>query len=328
MTVLLILLALLVITLTVLPVWRTTLWWVRLMDFPRLQIAVFGVGVVAALLASGAAQDAFTWLVLICVSCATLWQLNWIWRFFPGAPIQSPAATGAEDAADEVSFVTANVLQENRTAEGLLRIIAEADPDFVLAVETDEWWVTRLTEDLDDRYPHRFCVPQSNGYGMSVFSKLELEDVEIQHLLDDAIPSIRMNVVLRSGQRILVHAVHPQPPRIGQDSLKRDIELDRLATIVARHHHPAVVLGDLNDVGWSTTTQRFLETSNLRDPRRGRGLYNTYPAAMPGLRYPLDHIFISHHFALRKLRVLPSYSSDHLPLFAALRLSTSALPKK
>ena len=315
------LLGLVVIALTMLPLWRTTLWWVRLMDFPRLQIAIVGLVVLVGFLVAEQERGPLGWLVAAGVACAILWQFSWIWPFFPGAPLQLQSAVRmAADPDDEISFITANVLQSNRSSDRLLQIVLQADPDFVLAVETDQWWVDHLAEDLGDRYPHHVCVPQSDGYGMSIFSRLELEGIEVQHLVVQAIPSIRTNVVLRSGRRILVHAVHPQPPSIGQDSVERDVELDRLAAITARKSEPTVVLGDLNDVGWSATTERFLERSALRDPRRGRGLYSTYPARWPGLRYPLDHIFLSRHFFLRKLKVLPSFSSDHLPLFAALRL--------
>jgi endonuclease/exonuclease/phosphatase (EEP) superfamily protein YafD len=58
----------------------------------------------------------------------------------------------------------------------------------------------------------------------------------------------------------------------------------------------------------------------LLDPRRGRGFYNTYPARLPGLRYPLDYIFNTPHFQVRKMRVLPDFHSDHLPLVAVLHL--------
>jgi hypothetical protein len=56
------------------------------------------------------------------------------------------------------------------------------------------------------------------------------------------------------------------------------------------------------------------------DPRRGRGLFNTYPARLPGLRYPLDYVFHSPHFVVSNMQVLPRFQSNHLALAVSLVL--------
>ena len=50
------------------------------------------------------------------------------------------------DAAERIAFLTTNVFQKGCDVGGLLQIIRDADPDLVLAVETDEWWCSHLTE--------------------------------------------------------------------------------------------------------------------------------------------------------------------------------------
>ena len=77
---------------------------------------------------------------------------------------------------------------------------------------------------------------------------------------------------------------------------------------------PGIVLGDLNDVAWSRTTSLFQKTSKLLDPRRGRGMYNTFHASLPFLRWPLDHFFGSSQFRLVDLRVERSVRADHFPI--------------
>ena len=88
---------------------------------------------------------------------------------------------------------------------------------------------------------------------------------------------------------------------------------------------PVIVTGDLNDVGWSSTTKKFLRVSGLLDPRLGRGLYNSYNAKNPIVRWPLDHVFHSKHFSLRKIKRLKSNGSDHFPLLIEFGLHNPKL---
>ena len=84
------LLGTLVITTTLLPIWRTTRWWVRVWDFPRFQIAVLGIVIVAVFPIAKwplAFSDA---VLLISVALSVLWQLSWVWRYFPGSPRETP----------------------------------------------------------------------------------------------------------------------------------------------------------------------------------------------------------------------------------------------
>jgi endonuclease/exonuclease/phosphatase (EEP) superfamily protein YafD len=187
-------------------------------------------------------------------------------------------------------------------------------------VEVDEWWTESLKDALRSRYAYNICYPLSNEYGLALFSRLELIEPEVRFILDDAIPSIRTKVRLRSGALVSVYGVHPRPPAIQQDSTERDVELLRVGLEIKACQKPAIVLGDLNDVAWSPTTLNLMRAGDLLDPRRGRGSYNTYPANWPGLRYPLDYVFSTRHFNIRGMRVLPDFGSDHLPLIAELTL--------
>jgi endonuclease/exonuclease/phosphatase (EEP) superfamily protein YafD len=256
-------------------------------------------------------------LVAVCGAC--LWQLSWVWRYLPFAPLEVKRAVAARSVCC-VSLLTTNVLQTTRDSESLLRIVAEADPDILLAVETDEWWCSRLAAGLSGNYPHRISYPLSNGYGLILFSRLELVESSVRFLVDEAIPSIKTRARLRSGAVVDLYGLHPQPPAPLQDSAERDSELLMVAVEISRNKRPAIVLGDLNDVAWSPTTSKFKRVGGLVDPRRGRGFFNTYPAGLPGLRYPLDYIFHTPHFTVQHMRVLPRFASDHLPLVVRLCL--------
>lgn len=305
---------------TLLPMWRSTKWWVRVCDFPRFQIALLAFAILALLPFAAWPLNAAQWILFSAVAFAVVWQITWVWRYMPGAPLEVPNADASIDSTDCIALLTTNVLQTTRDADRLLRIVTDAAPDVILAVETDEWWCARLKEGLGASYRYTLTYPLSNGYGLALFSRLELVDPSIRFMVDDAIPSIKTGVRLRSGAVIDLYGVHPRPPSVQQDSTERDIELVRVGLEINNTGRPSVVLGDLNDVAWSPTTSVFKRTGGLLDPRRGRGFFNTYPAGIPGFRYPLDYIFHSRHFAISNMRVLPRFASDHLPLLATLYL--------
>ena len=95
-----------------------------------------------------------------------------MWRYFAGAPLEVESRYAAVGSPGRIALLTTNVFQKSRDADAFLKIIGEANPDLVLAVETDEWWCTRLSEGLRARYPHSLIYPLSNGYGLAVFSRL------------------------------------------------------------------------------------------------------------------------------------------------------------
>lgn len=321
---LLYLLGALVIVVTVLPIWRTSRWWVRLCDFPRFQVALVAFADLAALLVVERPLSVASLIFMAAVGAAALWQLTWVWPYLPGTPKETRSAKPPRNAPERVALMTTNVMQDSKDAQSLLAIIAAADPDLVLAVETDEWWCSKLNEGLRSGYPHSLTYPLSNGYGLALFARLELLEPAIRFLVDEAIPSIKTGVRLRSSAVIDFYGVHPRPPSFQQDSSERDTELLRVGLEISRTRRPSLVLGDLNDVAWSPTTAEFKRVGGLLDPRRGRGFFNTYPARLPGLRYPLDYIFHTSHFALFDMRLLPRFASDHLPLIVELCLQDPA----
>jgi len=315
------LMGILIIVATILPLSRSHRWWVRICDFPRFQVAVIAMGLLVLLLLTGWPFGILDFILFTAVALSAMWQVSWVWRYVPGAPLEVESRYIAVGAPERIALLTTNVLQKSRDSGALLKIIGEADPDLVLAVETDEWWCSRLTEGLRARYRHSLLYPLSNGYGLAAFSRLELTDPSIRFLVDDAIPSLKTGIRLRSGAVIDLYGLHPQPPAPQQDSIERDVELVMVGKEIKRAKRPAIVLGDLNDVAWSPTTLSFKSAGGLLDPRCGRGFFNTYPAGLPGLRYPLDYIFHTPHFAVCDMRVLPRFQSDHLPLVASLCLN-------
>lgn len=311
----------LVVVATLLPLSRAEVWWVRGFDFPRLQLFTLAlVCLVAAVVVLDLSRLSGL-AIVVALGCAAAYQASWI---IPYTPLYRPETRMAESVEPErrLRILAVNVLMENRDAPALLELIREVRPDVVVAVETDRWWESRLDR-LDREYPFALRCPLANRYGMHLYSMLPLEDARVQFLVEPDIPSMHAIVRLRSGERLRLHCLHPTPPSPSEnpDSSERDAELVIVGRSVEDSELPVVVAGDLNDVAWSRTTRLFRKISGLLDPRVGRGMFNTFHARIPVVRWPLDHLFHSPDLRLVEIRRLRRVGSDHFPILVELQLA-------
>jgi endonuclease/exonuclease/phosphatase (EEP) superfamily protein YafD len=319
----LVVLALLLILVSVLPLWWTDRWWVRMWDFPRLQVA--GLLFIAGIALWFVKLGRWRWPLLGGVAAALAWQGSHFVAYFPPYPEQ---VEDTQSCAPErqLSLLNANVLMTNRQYGEVLRLVDQRRPDVLLLLEPGTDWA-RAVEPLRVRYPFRLSEPLPNTYGLILLSRLPMEG-RLEHLVQPGVPSANVRLRLGGGEQVALHAVHPEPPAPGDDSGERDAELVMVGRAVRDEGRAAIVMGDLNDVGWSRTSRLFREVAGMSDPRVGRGFYPTFNANYPLLRWPLDHLFVSPHFELMEIDLLPDIGSDHLPIFFRLCLKEAASARK
>lgn len=305
-------------TITLLPLSRCEAWWVRVLDFPRVQfMALAGVVMLLALWRLDLSHIASLAIVAVNLACL-LYHAWWIWPYTRLHPkeVQSASAGQAEHT---LSILSSNVLATNHHAQCLIELMHQYSPDILVTLESTVWWQQQLAV-LETEYPYTIKCPLDNLYGMHVYSRLPLDNGTIEYLVEDDVPSMHCLVTLACGTQIKAHFVHPAPPSPTEndESTERDAELLAVAHSVADSRFPVIVAGDLNDVAWSTTTRLFRKISGLLDPRIGRGMFNTFHAQHWFIRWPLDHLFHSHHFRVVKLQRLILTGSDHFALLACL----------
>ncbi|MDN2664140.1 endonuclease/exonuclease/phosphatase family protein [Psychromonas sp. 14N.309.X.WAT.B.A12] len=291
-------------------------WISRVWEFPRVQIAV--ITLVLMFASSFIDSPVLCLVLLITNALLTSYQLMWIFPYTRLCTKQVPKSSGIQ-GQPSIKIMTSNVLMPNRQVNKLIDLVNHHQPDVLVTLETDLWWETQLASIHKD-YPYRVNHPLDNLYGMHLYSKYALEDIQVLELIEKDIPSIHCYLILNEDTKIKCHFLHPAPPSPTENdtSTPRDKELLVIAKQIAKKTEATIVTGDLNDVAWSPTTKAFRQISGLKDPRIGRGMFNTFHADYPFLRWPLDHIFHSEHFTLSKIERMPSVSSDHFPLLSEL----------
>lgn len=312
---------------TIVPLFKHETWWVRFFDFPRLQFISLLIITLAAFWWWVYDYQLYQTLFLSLLGVSIIFQAYSIFPYTIFSKNQVVKNNNASGAAT-ISLMVSNVLKDNREVGKLKEIIDKVNPDVLLLVETNRWWMRQM-EDYEKIYDYKKLCPLENTYGMLLYSRLELKEVSVKYLIEEDVPSIHGKVALESGEMINLHCLHPKPPSPteNEESTERDAELILVGKEVKKYNDPAIVLGDLNDVAWSHTSKLFQKISGLLDPRVGRGFYNTFNANYPLFRWPLDHIFHSDHFELIELHRLPYCGSDHFPIGITLVFNPAAQHK-
>ncbi|GAB2530668.1 endonuclease/exonuclease/phosphatase family protein [Rufibacter soli] len=295
---------------------KSTYWWIRALDFPRVQVATLGF-LTLALYGwfygfDTLSQQLFGGLI----GLAIMNELIHVYQFTPLAKVQA-LRSKIKAPKNSFGFMISNVRMSNKKYHKFLEVVRETDPDMLLINEPDHGWADAISE-LDKRYPYCIKQPLENTYGMMFYSKFKLVNTEVRFLVEEGIPSFYMQIVLPTGKMFDLFTVHPQPPHLNKDTDTREAELLMVAKMAKESPLPSIVAGDLNDVAWSYTTNLFRKISGLLDPRIGRGFFNTYNAHIPFFRYSLDHVFYDPAFRLIRIKTLRFFGSDHFPIFIRL----------
>lgn len=325
--ILVLVLTLFIVFCTLMPFIKTGRWFVRACDFPRLQLLmVCGVALIAVLIAARSAGWDMTltvYTVLILLSAG--WQAFHIARY---TGLWTETVPNSDHS--DLRLLISNLDYENNRSRDVIDTICEIDPQVLLLIEIDERWNSLLAE-IKKAYPHRVESIRQKGLGIALWSRIPIVDSQIEFLISENRPSV-WATLKHQDTDIRFVGVHPTPPGLSKrehsgrhDSRIRDAELVMIAKRIEEDSDAAwVVAGDFNDVAWSHTTRLFQRLSGLKDPRIGRGMFSTYHAQRPLLRYPLDHIFVSPGFKVSHLGRVNVPGSDHFGIFAELDVPDAA----
>lgn len=298
-------------------------WYSEILDFPRTQylIAAFVLLVIFILI-----NKKWDWTAILLTAGLVgtiLVQGTFVYPYLLGKKTVADVPAQEISAKDQVGLMVANVLMKNRQPQEFLNIVKNTDPDMLLVMEVDQWWLDQL-KPVTKVYPYKMESPFHNAYGMALYSKFPMKERDVRFFNHQKVPSFHVRVSLPSGEDFRFHAVHPvapfpsseYPDNVGY----KEVALVKTGQMVAKDSIPSLVAGDFNDVSWSDTSGLFEKKGELNNVRLGRGLFNSFSAKSNIMRWPLDHFFVSEEFGVVRLERLPKFHSDHFPMYARLQL--------
>jgi endonuclease/exonuclease/phosphatase (EEP) superfamily protein YafD len=237
------------------------------------------------------------------------------WPVLPYVPRALPAEA-AQPATAPFKVMTVNVSFRRFSARRFREIVSEASPDVLLVVEFTPQAEETLAE-IDKLYPFQLKAPAEGPYGLALWSRFPLEHAYTFPL--GTVQGVDARVQLPDGVFTLLgsHLMSPTLPRRFE---QRNEQLDLLAARRATLAGPVLIAGDFNVTPYSPYYRDWLEDTQLTDSRYGRTLSTSWPAVLPILGIPIDHVAVSKEFIVLSHQRLPAFGSDHWGIMAELAL--------
>jgi endonuclease/exonuclease/phosphatase (EEP) superfamily protein YafD len=220
-----------------------------------------------------------------------------------------------------LKVLCANVQYTNTRYAAFLAVIRAERPHVVIAQEASAPWLAAL-DGLRAEFPYAITIPRRGGAGLGCYSRLPLEHAEVLALGQPPRPGLLTHLRL-DGAVVALCTIHPRPPLRRHGVGPRNTQLQAAAALLHTLPSPKLLIGDLNTSPWSPAYRRVVQTTGLRDARRGFGLWPTWPADWPWLAVPIDHCLVSPELTVVHVRTGPAIGSDHLPLIVELQVPVS-----
>jgi endonuclease/exonuclease/phosphatase (EEP) superfamily protein YafD len=237
------------------------------------------------------------------------------WPVLPYLP-RPALAVAAAPTTMPLKVLTVNVSFRQFSARKFREIVAEAAPDVLLVVEFTPHAEEVLAE-FDKLFPQQLKAPAEGPYGIALWSRFPLEHAFTFPL--GPVQGVEARVQTPAGAFTLL-GVHLSAPTLPRRAEQRNDELELLAERRAAIAGPVIVAGDLNVTPYSPYYSDWLAATRLTDSRYGRTLSTSWPAVLPILGIPIDHVAVSKEFAILSHHRLPAFGSDHWGIMAELAL--------
>ena len=215
---------------------------------------------------------------------------------------------------DRFDIYYANVFTANQQYDLLLKQIKHRDPDVIGLVEINDAWAKAL-DSLND-YPYKKVVPRKDNFGLAIYSKYPMEQIEVKYFSKTKIPSIFCKLKVQNTEFPFL-LTHPLPPVSKQGFISRNGHLENMAKFLGAFSKNVILVGDLNTTMWSPFYQQVFDHAKLYNARQGFGVKPSWPANF-FTKIPIDHCLLSPNLQVMNYINEDSVNSDHHPITVKL----------
>jgi endonuclease/exonuclease/phosphatase (EEP) superfamily protein YafD len=284
-------------------------WLLELLTHFRIQ---FVAGAVVLLVVAAARRKPGSSFVALFVAAANL---------IPLLPYVLPGAADAQAGQSPLRIMSVNVLFRNNDHGALRALIEREDPDIVGLLEVNDAWIKGLAG-LTAKYPHSVLRPEDGAYGLALYSRIPIRELETSPYIQDGTQTAVLVEVEIHDRRAILTLAHLMAPTSARKAGLRNLQIAKITEMIGTDRgHEHILIGDLNITPWSPYYAQLEEEAGLANAAGGRGYLPTWRTGFNVLKIPIDHILLSDAFEVQQFRTAAPFGSDHLPIVADVAVS-------
>jgi len=222
-----------------------------------------------------------------------------------GIPILYGFSAFSAGAPGAYVFYQKNLFRKELSRDLLTRDILSLDPDFVTLQEITDHDL-RYMHQFFDQYPSRLICTDASVTKVGVLSRFPLVPDTGTCLEDERLAAAQ--VQLPDGTRVWLVSLHLGWPYPAGQYQQAKLISDWLDTLEG----PVMIGGDFNLVPWGNSVRMIADAARTK---RVGPYFGTFPASVPLLPLPIDHIFLPET-ASGRAEARPRVGSDHLGILA------------
>jgi len=186
---------------------------------------------------------------------------------------------------NDIEVVHLNISNYNGAeTEGLTDLLLESGTDFISIQEVDPFWEPILKEELLDSFPYFSSIPNISFYGMAVFSKYPITDLDTFYYQD--IPNLTGLIHPKDNNKPIRFISTYTTPTFGTDKFYQELKdhFEMIINKVEGSTEARIAFGTYNTVAWSSEMKFFTGALGLQNSRR---------STSPFSQSTYEHIFHS-----------------------------------
>lgn len=265
-------------------------------------------------------------LLVLLLSRSWKWALLFVipvllnaFQFLPFYLKASPNVLSEAGPGEDLRVLQINLWGPRNTRHSeMVAFVKDKSPDILGVSELTETWERVLSTALPE-YKYRVCEKRFGG--IALYSRLPLTNPRIIYYGAIKRPRVEAEIML-DAQPVKLVMAHPVVPK--EKYAIRNGELEEIGSTAGSAKMPVVLFGDLNCSPWSFYFEKLLKDGKLQDTSRGFGLQPTWTTKWLHPLIPIDHCLVSSQFKTIERIAGPSVGSDHLPVYAKIRLRTGS----
>ena len=239
-------------------------------------------------------------------------------KFSSNAELAVPLQT----SDDIIKIAHFNLTATDEDVTGTIEQILRPNADLISIQEVTPDWDDILKESLKETYPYAFSISRADPFGIAIYSKLPITDMDTFYYED--IPNL--SGIIRSKndkEEIRFICSHTTPPlyNVAYERMKNHLKI--IADYANQIKTPIITLGEFNAPPWWAEIHDLKEAANLQDSRRSAayGFADIF-------KMPVDYIFHSKELTCINFRPIYTKASGHMGIIGSYQFNSDSYVAK